>query len=427
MQKLIPVTEAEAIIQSKLHAFSKTEEVPLPKAQGRFLRSDIRADRPLPSFDRVMMDGIAIRHAAWALGKRDFPITGIQAAGAEPVTLSDKSSCIEVMTGGVLPAESDCVIPVEDIEINGKTARIKEGYTPRPGQHIHRTGSDTAVGEILIPSGQCLHSPELTIAASCGVTSPTVASLPSIAIISTGDELVAPEETPLTHQIRRSHATALRTSITARKLGNVTEYHVPDDPNQLKETLQQALDAHDVLILTGGVSRGKYDFVAPVLKELLGAPQFHGIAQRPGKPFAFWSTEVPTNSGEKCKPYTADDGSAEGGEECKPYIKRHIFALPGNPVSVMACAARYLFPALTYLLKGDHTEPETLPANGIFNCPPHFTGLIPCKLRHGTLELVPPSNSGNFLDLAGTHGIAEVPGSLTRQQLKNQPATFYPW
>lgn len=416
MHALITVEEASAIIHRQLPT-TPTESVHLTDAPGRFLREPIIADRPLPPFDRVMMDGIAIRHSVWSIGKRDFPIGGIQAAGAPPVELTDVNTCIEVMTGGVLPDGCDCVIPVEEIEITGsseKSAIIRDGYHPKAAQHIHCIGSDTAEGEILLPIGQCLRAPELTIAASCGATTLKVAALPRIAVISTGDELVAPDEMPLDYQIRRSHATALRAAITSMHLGTVTDHHVPDNPELLTAALKKALSESDIVVMTGGVSRGKYDFVAPVLEKLLGAPRFHGVAQRPGKPLAFWGITEHSK---------ADDGSDAGGEECKQVI----FALPGNPVSVMACAARYLFPALTQMLTGSPPSTNTLPATGEFNCPPSFTGLIACRLENGTLHLLPPSNSGNFLSLAGTHGIAELPGQLTRTQITSHPATFYPW
>ncbi|NWK56708.1 molybdopterin molybdotransferase MoeA [Verrucomicrobiaceae bacterium N1E253] len=399
MQQLITVTEAEQIIQSHLLPISRTEAVSLTEAGGRYLKQAIRADRPLPPFDRVMMDGIAIRHSAHQLGKRHFSIAATQAAGDTPVKLTDKVTCIEVMTGGVLPEGCDCVIPVEEITVSQNEATVRVGYSPLKGQHIHRRGSDTAEGAILVETGQCLQSPELTIAASCGVTEPTVAALPNITLISTGDELVAPEQIPGPHQIRRSHATALRCSIAAEKLGHVSEQHLADDPAQLETALKAALKTSDLLVLTGGVSRGKYDFVAPVLQQLLGKPKFHGIAQRPGKPMAFWAA---------------------------PHHPP-VFALPGNPVSVMACAARYLFPALRQILGGSSSHVDSLPTHGTFNCPPQFTGLIPCRLLNGTLELVPPSNSGNFLSMAGTHGIAEVPGKLTRTNLENHLTRFYPW
>jgi len=398
MQNLISVTQAENIIRQHLTT-AAAEIVPLSEAQGRYLREDILADRPLPPFDRVMMDGIAIAHASFASGNARFPITGTQAAGTPALTLENADSCIEVMTGSVLPHGCDCVIPIEQIDLSDNTASLHSDASPQALQHIHSAGSDTAAGEILLSSGQVLNAAELAIAASCGATDLKVSALPRILIITTGDELVAPEATPLPHQIRRSHATALEALITGMKLGMVDNIHIADDPVALKETITEALPAHDILILTGGISRGKYDYVAPVLTELLGSPHFHGIAQRPGKPMAFWKN---SNS---------------------PLV----FAHPGNPVSVMACAARYLIPSLVEILSGRSPTPQQLPATGSFHCTSHFTGLVPCRINNGRIQLVPPSNSGNFLALAATDGIAQLPGELTGKELLNEPASFYPW
>ena len=398
MQNLISVTQAENIIRQHLTT-AAVEIVPLSKAQGRYLREDILADRPLPPFDRVMMDGIAIAHASFASGNTRFPITGTQAAGTPALTLENADSCIEVMTGCVLPHGCDCIIPIEHIDLSDNTARLHSDASPQAQQHIHSAGSDTAAGEILLNSGQVLNAAELAIAASCGATHLKVSALPRILIITTGDELVAPEVTPLPHQIRRSHATALEALITGMKLGKVESLHIADDPLALKDTITEALPAHDILIFTGGISKGKYDYVAPVLTELLGSPHFHGIAQRPGKPMAFWKNP---NS---------------------PLV----FAMPGNPVSVMACAARYLIPSLVEILSGRSPTPQQIPATGSFHCPSHFTGLVPCRINNGRIQLVPPSNSGNFLALAATDGIAQLPGELTGKELLNEPASFYPW
>jgi molybdopterin molybdotransferase len=398
MQNLISVTQAENIIRQHLTT-AAVEIVPLSKAQGRYLREDILADRALPPFDRVMMDGIAIAHASFASGNTRFPITGTQAAGTPALTLEDADSCIEVMTGCVLPQGCDCVIPIEQIDLSENTARLYSDAKPQAKQHIHSAGSDTTAGEILLSSGQVLNAAELAIAASVGATDLSVSALPRILIITTGDELVAPEATPLPHQIRRSHATAVEALISGMKLGTVASLHIADDPEALKEKITEALPAHDIIIFTGGISKGKYDYVAPVLSELLGSPHFHGIAQRPGKPMAFWK---------------------------KPNSPL-IFAHPGNPVSVMACAARYLIPSLIEILSGRSPTPQQLPATGGFHCPTHFTGLIPCRINNGRIQLVPASNSGNFLALAATDGIAQLPGELTGKELLNEPASFYPW
>jgi molybdopterin molybdotransferase len=398
MQNLISVTQAENIIRQHLTT-AAVEIVPLSKAQGRYLREDILADRALPPFDRVMMDGIAIAHASFASGNTRFPITGTQAAGTPALTLENADSCIEVMTGCVLPQGCDCVIPIEQIDLSENTARLYSDAKPQAKQHIHSAGSDTTAGEILLSSGQVLNAAELAIAASVGATDLSVSALPRILIITTGDELVAPEATPLPHQIRRSHATALEALISGMKLGTVASLHIADDPEALKEKITEALPAHDIIIFTGGISKGKYDYVAPVLSELLGKPHFHGIAQRPGKPMAFWK---------------------------KPNSPL-IFAHPGNPVSVMACAARYLIPSLIEILSGRSPTPQQLPATGGFHCPTHFTGLIPCRINNGRIQLVPASNSGNFLALSATDGIAQLPGELTGKELLNEPASFYPW
>ncbi|MCP5537677.1 MAG: molybdopterin molybdotransferase MoeA [Akkermansiaceae bacterium] len=418
MPALITVDEADAIIRSHL-CKAAIESVPLAQAQGRYLRQEIVADRPLPPFDRVMMDGIAIDFASYQAGNRSFPIAATQAAGAAAIGLADPRTCIEVMTGCVLPNGCDCVIPVEDIELSEGKSRISADARPAPGQHIHKEGSDTGRGQVLLGSGQLLNANELTIAASVGATTLQVSSLPRILVITTGDEVVAPGDSPLPHQIRRSHATALHAAITAKKLGTVEDTHVADDPEELHAAIADALQSHyDIILLTGGVSRGKYDYVAPVLHQLLGEPHFHGIAQRPGKPMAFWTFTPGHDS-----PDGADDGAAPGGKVCK----RAIFALPGNPVSVMACTARYLLPALTGMISGNRPSPQTLPATGSFNCPPHFTGLTACRVADGRIQLLPPSNSGNFLSLAGTDGIAEIPGTLARKELLNEAARFYPW
>ena len=446
MQNLISVIQAEAIIRQHLST-TAVESVSLDQALGRYLREDILADRPLPPFDRVMMDGIAIAHASFTSGNTSFQITGTQAAGAPAFRLEDPNSCIEVMTGCTLPQGCDCVIPVEQIDRSDNAVTLHPNANPQIGQHIHPTGSDTAAGEILLKSGSQLGAAELTIAASVGATELQVSTLPRISIITTGDELISPNDTPLPHQIRRSHATTLETLITGTHLGMVESQHVGDEPEALTKVITESLNNYDILIMTGGISRGKFDYVAPVLTELLGKPHFHGIAQRPGKPMAFW-----THTPENVSTTGADDGTAEGeGEKARRLVglldrseatcpdgvsrlvepanqlKRLIFAQPGNPVSVMACTARYVLPALEEILSGRSPTPQQLPASGSFQCPSHFTGLVPCRVINGRIQLQSPSNSGNFLALASTDGIAQLPGELTGKELLNEPANFYPW
>ncbi|MGJ8678280.1 MAG: molybdopterin molybdotransferase MoeA [Akkermansiaceae bacterium] len=404
VQALISVPQAESLIHSSLETMN-TESIPLAQAQGRYLREDIFADRDLPPFDRVMMDGIAIRFSSWQELNRAFAIEGIQAAGTAALSLKNSDHCIEVMTGCVLPEGCDCVVPIEQITITDQVAHIQVCASLRHGQHIHCQGSDTVEGTNLLQAGIQLQAPELSIAASCGMTTLQVSKLPRILIISTGDEVVEPHETPLPHQIRRSHSTALHASITGMKLGIVTDIHIADEQKTLQAAIEDSLLNFDIIVMTGGVSRGKYDYVAPILEQICGSPLFHGIAQRPGKPFAYWRQT-----------------GKQAGAASPP-----IFALPGNPVSVLACAARYLIPALYQMATGQKFTPSQLRASGSFKCPSHFTGLIPSEIINGKINLQPPSNSGNFLALAGTQGVAEIKGDLAGEALLNELVNFYPW
>ena len=224
-------------------------------------------------------------------------------------------------------------------------------------------------------------------------SSPVVISRPpKILLITTGDEVIPPDQSPLPHQIRRSHAPAIRSSIESQQLGQLTNKHVPDTAEDLKSTLEEALENYDVILLTGGISMGKFDYVAPVMKSLVGDPLFHGVAQRPGKPFAFWTGQSP------------------------------IFALPGNPVSVMACLARYVLPALRQI-RNESWKPQqySLAHDTIWNAP--FPGLVACQIFNNQIHPSPPRNSGDYTALAGSHGICELNSTSRSGTL----ARFYPW
>ena len=391
MQPLISIQEAETFIFDHLPNLGQ-ETVTLENGVGRILAAPITADRAIPPYNRVMMDGIAISFDRFNQGQRSFAIAGTQAAGMPPLTLTDPQQCIEVMTGAILPHGCDCVIKIEDIRVESQTAQLSPSCSASSGQHIHAQGSDKQQADALVNSSSLLAPPELAIAASVGQTELTVIREPKILLITTGDEVIPPAETPLPHQIRRSHASAICSSITSQQLGKVENVHVPDTANALESSLKSALKEYDVILLTGGISMGKYDYVAPVMDTLVGAPLFHGIAQRPGKPFAFWSGETP------------------------------VFALPGNPVSVMACLARYLLPSLRKM-RGEQWAPTSYPLaqDVTWNAP--FPGLVASHLSKNQLHATPPRNSGDYSALAGSQGICELPSTSP----SGTKLHFYPW
>ncbi len=292
------------------------EQVALTNACGRILREPLLADRDFPPFDRVTMDGIAIQHEAFAAGRRNFLIENIGAAGAPQQSLLNSNNCIEIMTGAVLPAQTDTVIRYEDVTIDKGTAQI-ELDTVRAGQNVHKQATDRTKGELIVEPGCRLSGAEIGLAASIGKHQLTVSALPKAIILSTGDELVDVSEQPLPHQIRRSNTYSIQAALYQWGLESDTG-HLMDDEAEIERQLRSIIDQYQLIVLSGGVSKGKFDYVPQVLEKLACKKLFHKVAQRPGKPFWFGTTP-------------------NGG--C-------IFALPGNPVSTFMCTQRYVLPWL---------------------------------------------------------------------------------
>jgi molybdopterin molybdotransferase len=205
--------EAERLIRENMPLLHR-EDCPLAAAHGRILRADLCADRDLPPFDRVTMDGYALRASALAAGTRTFRIEGVQAAGMVPRTLgASADACVEIMTGAVLPSGADCVVPYEETtRANpGTTVTVNEAAAKfSVGNAVHRRGGDHRGGEVIVRAGTRLTGREIAVAAACGYAALTVAHSPKIAVVATGDELVEVEADVALHQIRHNGFTFKR-------------------------------------------------------------------------------------------------------------------------------------------------------------------------------------------------------------------------
>jgi molybdopterin molybdotransferase len=397
---MITVTEAyQLVLANKLSL--KSTDVPLTEALGRVLDENIQADRPFPPFNRVTMDGIAIRFNTFSTGTRDFPIEKVQAAGDEPYRLLNKEYCVEVMTGAILPENTDVVIRVEDITISEGMASVNIQQV-EPFQNIHLCGSDKAAGTVLMKKGVLLGPVELSVAASVGKSTLKVLQYPKTVIVSTGDELVPVSEIPASHQIRISNSYAIFSFL--KKWGIAAEMiHLPDNEEYVQYKIKELLDNYDLIVLSGGVSAGKFDYIPKALKEAGIQSFFHKVSQRPGKPFFFGSNE-----------------------------KTRVFALPGNPVSTLLCVTRYLIPWLKESLGLAHTTQTKvkLLKTIVFNAP--LTFFVPVKLTANPethiLEAYPlPGNgSGDFANLLDADGFIELPENETEFQA-GQFFTFWPF
>ena len=390
---MITPLQAEALINDcSLHL--EAETILLEEAYNRVAAENLVADTDLPPFNRVMMDGVALNYQAIESGRRSFVIQSMQRAGQPAITLENTDQCIEIMTGAVCSYGCNTVVPYEHLRIEDGVAHI-EIVPPVVGKNIHLQGSDKRIGDVLARAGSILGAAEIGIAASIGKHTLSVKRLPRVLICSTGDELVEIDETPLAHQIRRSNAYAL--SALMRNLGiHASGMHLPDSADAVRESVSYGLNTYDVIILSGGVSKGKFDLLPEILSELRVDSIFHGIAQRPGKPMWFGKSN-----------------------------RTVVFALPGNPVSTLACAARYVMPwMLKQMGRGANTVHVALkqPVH------PHekLSLFVPVRIKQenglSTAEKLSNQGSGDFSALSGADGFIEIePREVTDERYRFFP------
>jgi molybdopterin molybdotransferase len=393
---MISVDKAYNIIsQQKLNLGA--ELVLLDKALGRVLYEDIYSDRDLPPFNRICMDGIVINSEAYEKGRREFFIEDIQAAGMPQKTLGDSNNCLEAATGAVLPHKSDSVIPYEKIRINDGIATIEEEISVHA--NIHTKGIDRKKGDLLIPKQRKISFPEIGALASVGKTEVKVVRNPKILILSTGDELVDVHESPKTHQIRKSNVHVLQNVLKDHGISAEID-HIRDDATNIEDRFTKYFDSYDVLILSGAVSKGKYDFIPPTFEKMKVEKLFHRIKQRPGKPMWF---------GRK--------------NDCM------IFAFPGNPVSSFVCCLKYFIPWMQHI-QGAKVPSKYACLAENFEFKPELSYFLQVKLKGGSTDgqilayPVQGKGSGDFSNLVDVDGFIELPAHKT-EFLKGEVFPLY--
>ncbi len=366
MDHLITPAEADAIIAASITSLG-SESIDLTKSIGRTLAEPILADRDLPPYSRAMMDGIAFSSHS----SPPFTITGLHAAGNPPPGRLAGNHAWEIMTGACIPEDCDTVVPYE--HLSDDFTIVKQVY--QEGQFIHKAGTDAKARDVLVAKGQRIGPAEVAIAASVGLTHLKVVKRPRIALVSSGDEAVPVDAHPEPWQIRRSNGPMLEAALLSSGYPIAAHHHIPDEPEASREILDEAFHLADIIILCGGISKGKRDFIRPLVEEKLGTPTFHGVLQRPGKPLAYWNGPP------------------------------HIFALPGNPISVLATFTRYVLPALVQLDGRSYKPQKRMLPEGVQPLP-QLTWLL---ALNDSGKPLPPSNSGDFVSIAGAHGFLEIP------------------
>lgn len=298
-----------------------SEPVPLEDAVNRILAEDVRADVDMPPFDKAAMDGYACRHAD--LGTALDVIETVP-AGRMPSMAVGPGQCSRIMTGAPLPKGADCVIMQEHTE-PAAPGRVR--FTGKSTEaNICRRAEDLAKGDIVLRRGDRIAPAHIAVLASMGVTRPVVARQPRVAVAATGSELVPPDQTPEGAMIRDSNSRQLVAQV--RGVGAIADHMgiVPDSESQLTDAIRQAKGKHDLVILSGGVSTGAFDFVPAALKQCGFELLFESVAMQPGRPTVFGLT-------------------SEGVFCC---------GLPGNPVSTYVVFELMLRPFLLKMMGHAH-------------------------------------------------------------------------
>jgi len=392
-----------------------SERVALWASLGRILAEALRADRDSPPFDHSAMDGYAIRIADLVSG-RELPVLGESRPGAAPPMMPACRGCIRVATGAPRPLDAgstdgaDAVVRREDVlehvaagSDDVVSITISEGVAPRSGAHWRRRGDNARVGQVLLESGAPIGAGAVAALATCGIAEPLVQQALSVALLTTGEEVVPVDSRPNDHEIRNGNAAGLAALLAARpwiRIGTVQ--HVPDEFDRLSQALASAIESHHAVVLTGGVSMGHRDLVRAAIEANGGRVVFHRVRQRPGRPML-----------------GAVRQTGRGAVA--------LFGLPGNPLSALTAARRIAIPVLAA-------------AAGVAMRPPREvqidaeTDAVSSDLwryRLATLDaagrvaLVPSRSSGDVISAGRSDGFVEISGGRSVQADERYP--FHGW
>ncbi len=312
---MIEYRDALAMIESATPRPSRELAVPLSEASGRILSREVASDLDVPPFDKALMDGFAVRSADLASPPADLAVKGEIPAGATPGRFIGPGEAAAIMTGAPMPEGADAVVMVERTSGFGHR-RVTVHHAVRPGDHVSPVGEITRASERLLSAGTHIDARRTALLAMAGADPVWVFERPSVAVLSTGAELVDPGETPKPGQVRDCNRVALATFLQERGLDPVDLGRVDDDREATRAAVARGM-AHDILLVSGGVSAGTYDFVEDVLDELGIDIHFRRVAVKPGKPLVFGTL------GDKL-----------------------VFGLPGNPVSALVASRAFISVAL---------------------------------------------------------------------------------
>jgi molybdopterin molybdotransferase len=377
--------------------------LPLHLACSSCLAEDLCADRDLPATDRAAMDGYAVLASDLQTGSASLRMSGEVAAGQPPDARVTPGTCVRIMTGACLPAGADAVVMVE--QTTAADGTVSFGTTAEPGQNILRQGEDAVAGTTLVARGTVLSSLHIGLCAAVGRTHVRVHRRPTVRLLCTGSELREAGESVAPYQIRNSNGPTLVAALRQWGFGRVAYTCIADRVEALTRELAAAVAAADVVLLTGGMSVGRYDLVREAVAAIGATVVFHGVAMKPGKPLL----------------YARKDGN------------RHLFGLPGPPLSAMTGFFEFVLPALRRLSGQEtgHCQPRlNLPLSAPLVSKGGRLRFIPARVQYGDrgLQVTPvPARSSSDLAAGGSaDGVVVMPAEGL-DRAAGDLVEFHPW
>jgi molybdopterin molybdotransferase len=392
-EKVFPFDQAlkQVLTQARSGAGARAvETVDLLVGAGRVLAAAVVADRDQPAFDRATRDGYAVR--AGDIGAALRVVGSVRAGESWSGKALAAGEAIEIMTGAPVPAGADAVVMVEHTSLVEEALRIETGRTLRTGENVVPRGAETLAGKVVLPVGRVLGAAEISVAASCGLANVQVFARPTVAIVATGDELVELDEPMEAWQIRNSNSYALAALVEAAGGVGLRLAIARDTLGELRAQVAEGREA-DLLLLSGGVSMGKYDLVEQVLGEFRAEFFFTGALIQPGKPIVFG--RLPSEKG-----WT------------------YFFGLPGNPVSAQVCFALFVAPMLRALAGRTEIAPVFVEARLAEEVKggARVTRFLPAELSGGwdgvEVSVVSWQGSGDVVANARGNGYVVLPAGV---------------
>ena len=389
---MISLTEAHRLVDGRVQARAATC-CTLSEAAGLVLATPVVADRDLPATPRSAMDGYAFCCSATARAPLSLEIRGEIPAGVAPTFALRPGECARIFTGASLPNGADTVAMQENSTLEG-TTRVRINPVPKCGANVLQQGENARAGVVLLHAGQLLTPVQIGLCATIGQATLQVIPKPRVAVLNTGEELLDVTANAAPHQIRDSNGPMIAAQLQFAGFSVSARQRVADHEEAIAAAAQQLLSNADVLLITGGVSVGNYDFVPAALQRLGAVQHLHGVAVKPGKPQLF----------------------ATLGED------KYIFGLPGNPISALVGLLDLVLPALrrlsgqpdpncrpglrvrtTAALQGRKGQHNFLPAQLTWSATgPEATPVA----NHGSADLVGVGQGNGFLIVAPDTQIA---------------------